>query len=96
MEYNDFEDFVSKCDNIKTNYQEQTLKRLLRPLKYRNYVYSKEMSESKKDRIWEYINDDIEKEILDKIVSNLIVNQLKRKVENTATCNLTIKSIIID
>lgn len=60
MRFYTFEDFLKNAKCIKRMYQVLNHK-----IFYKWYVYSHVMGLKRKDRIWEYLNGDIEYEILE-------------------------------
>lgn len=61
---NNLEEFKREYDKVKKqNYIKLQLIR-----RWKNWIYSLKMAEYKKDKIWEYLNDDIDKEYFNHFV----------------------------
>jgi hypothetical protein len=56
-----YKEFVSKHIEIKIIYEMMTLEERI---EFKKYVYSLKMGEYKKNRIWEYLNNDKKEELL--------------------------------
>lgn len=57
-----YKDF--KRIHIEVKYMYQKKLNLEERIKLKNYIYSLNMSRGKKDRIWEYLNDDVPEKLL--------------------------------
>ena len=70
INFSDSKEFLQNCEAIKSQYEE-----FLSPLfnfekirQWKNVVYSLDIPEWKQDKVWEYLNGDVDKELLQKII----------------------------
>ena len=61
---NNLEEFTREYDKVK----KASYVRLQLIRKWKDWIYSLNMAEYKKDRIWEYLNDDIDREYFNHFV----------------------------
>lgn len=64
IKFDNFDDFYNRADEILSNFELVSLLPFFSLREYKNYVYGKNMASKYKDRIWEYLMGDIEKEDL--------------------------------
>lgn len=75
-----FKRFVENCEALKSQYQEiiSPFFNIKMARCWKTMIYSLEMEEWKRDKIWEYLNDDLDEKTLQMLIGNYQVRKLDK------------------